>query len=183
MVQMVRAYSTPEIVKLIGGPWCCGTTWHCHRECLHFFSLLSTLNSRIVWPLHNGSSSLSSQSSLLHHIWEADWKIAPTANPNHWRNRKVWGDKSHNSATEKKANRANQRLQIQLMKIVKSAAGVGNAKKPLCSNYSQKQVVCHNCVYVLYVRGSKPKKWKRNCLYNCCFKNLTKVKNTKCFKH
>lgn len=42
----------------------------------------------------------------------------------------------------------------------KVSSRCGECKKPLCSNYSQKQVVCHNCVYVLYVRGSKPKKMK-----------------------
>lgn len=152
MVQMVRAYSTLWNCKTYRWPM---VLWYN----LTLPPWVPTL-SRIVWPLHNGSSSLSSQRSLLHHIWEADWKIAPNANPNHWRNRKVWDDKSHNSATEKKSKQGQPktaRLQIQLMKIIKSAAGVGNAKKPLCSNYSQKQVVCHNCVYVLYVRGRKPK--------------------------
>lgn len=46
-----------------GGPWCCGTSLHCHTTP---FQLLSTLNSRMAIftsAVHDGSFLLSSQRS------------------------------------------------------------------------------------------------------------------------
>lgn len=91
---------TPASVKHRGGPWCCGAASHWY----------------LVSQMHDGSSSPSSQRSLLHHIWEAGWKVAPNGKPqSQWQKSQLGPRKKSQSKTT--------RFQIQVTKIIKSAVG------------------------------------------------------------
>lgn len=75
----------------------------CRYQCLHLFhGSAPWIQEQHHHSITGLPSSLSSQRSLSHHIWEVNWKVAPNCKP---RSLKQWegvGDKSHNWATGKK---------------------------------------------------------------------------------